>query len=185
MKSWRLLCLTGLAVAVSGTAFAVDMSQLPHQKAGLWAQTMERDGKPVPYGSSQVCLDAASEAKMLAFSQQMSSQMCQSQTLNHNMDGSWTLDSVCKPGGGANGTVTNHTVMTGDFESKLVTTMSTETSGAPMPQMNGKHEMVMTQTYTGPCKPGQRGGDVTMANGMKMNVIDQQAGAMGAPPPHQ
>ncbi len=39
----------------------------------------------------------------------------------------------------------------------------------------------MTMTWMGACKPGMKGGDVVMNNGMKMNVLD---GTMSGGPPH-
>ncbi len=36
--------------------------------------------------------------------------------------------------------------------------------------------MTITSTWTGPCAPGQRGGDLIMANGQKINLTDQNPG---------
>jgi hypothetical protein len=44
--------------------------------------------------------------------------------------------------------------------------------------MNGNHTMTVTAKWTGPCPAGQRGGDMTMPNGMTRNLLnDQPAGA--------
>jgi hypothetical protein len=41
----------------------------------------------------------------------------------------------------------------------------------------------MTATWTGPCKPGMKGGDVIMSNGMKINLLDgTSSGQPGAAP---
>jgi hypothetical protein len=49
--------------------------------------------------------------------------------------------------------------------------------------MNGTHRTVLVQTWLGSCKPGQRGGDVIMEDGSKMNMMDESGSAPpdGAP----
>ena len=101
------------------TALAAPL-ELPHQKVGLWQQSVSRDGTAMAAGSSQVCLDAAVEDKMSVFGQQMANKMCQSQKVAHNLDGSWSSDSVCMLGTGLK--MSGHTVVTGNFNSKIVMT---------------------------------------------------------------
>jgi hypothetical protein len=38
--------------------------------------------------------------------------------------------------------------------------------------------MNMTMTWLGPCKPGMKGGDVIMSNGMKINALDGTASGL-------
>ena len=75
---------------------------------------------------------------------------------------------------------TSRATTVGDFNSKITTTVDATTTGAPSPAMNGPHRTVIVQTWLGSCKPGQRGGDVIMGNGMKMNMLDS---ANSGPPP--
>jgi hypothetical protein len=39
---------------------------------------------------------------------------------------------------------------------------------------NGESHVAIAAKWLGPCETGQRPGDVIMANGMKMNVLDLQ-----------
>jgi hypothetical protein len=168
----RGLIIAGSVLIVWGTALAAPL-ELPHQKVGLWQQSAARDGTPMPQGSSQICLDKEVEDKMSVFGQQMANKMCQHQKVAHNLDGSWSSDSVCTFGPGLK--LSGHTVVTGNFNSKIVMTTTSTAIGAPVAAMNGKHETVITSTWLGPCKPDQRGGDMIMANGMKINMMDTLA----------
>jgi hypothetical protein len=169
----RIAVVAGLAgIAAFAAGVAVSSAQdLPHQKPGLWQQDMTMMGTHV---SDQACIDAATEAKMSVFSHQMSHKNCKSQNISHNMDGSWTIVSTCAFGPGAE--KTSRADVSGDFNSKINMTVRTPPKTTP--------DMVMTSVWTGPCKPGQRGGDVIMSNGMKMNMLDSMSAAPPGPPPH-
>jgi hypothetical protein len=173
-----IIGVAGSLLMISGAVMAAPPG-LPHQKVGLWQQDMSRDGTAMAAASSQVCLDAAAEDKMSVFGQQMANKMCQGQKVTHNLDGTWSSDSVCSLNGGMK--MLGHTVVTGDFNSKIMMKTVTTTTGAPVAAMNGKHEIDITTTWLGACKPGQRGGDVMMANGMKMNMMDMLAKPAAAP----
>jgi len=110
--------------------------------------------------TSQLCVDAASEAKMSAFSSQ-----CRGRTAipTGNPQPGWFLEQrqTCEFRPGVK--TTTRADVTGDFNSKYTMVMRSPPDAAP--------EMTITSTWIGPCKPGQRGGDVIM-NGKKMNVLD-------------
>jgi hypothetical protein len=141
---------------------------LPHQKLGLWQQVITTSGKSI---SDQVCLDAAAEAKLSGLRSQFSNANCQSRQVNHNRDGTWSIDSTCTPNPGWK--ITSHIVVTGDFNSKFTAVIDSTNTGAPLVgAANGKHRTTLVSTWLGRCKPGQRGGDVIMSNGTKINVLD-------------
>ena len=74
-------------------------------------------------------------------------------------------------------TTTSHAVMTGSFDSAYAVDVNSTRKGGPsVPGMaaNGGSHMTITAKWIGPCATGQRPGDVTMANGQTMNVIDLQ-----------
>jgi hypothetical protein len=148
-----------MAVIPCGTVLAD--TPTPHQKPGLWESSMMMMGKPF---MTQSCVTAESEAKMSVFSSQMRQKNCSSATITHNLDGSWSSTSTCKFGGAER---TTHAQISGDFNSKITMVMSS--GGSSKPEMN------MTMTWVGPCKPGMRGGDVIMSNGMKINALDGTA----------
>jgi hypothetical protein len=157
MRISNFVVVTGVAIIAAGVASAD--TQIPHQRPGLWETSMSMMGHPM---TTQSCVTEDSEAKMSVFSSQSRKKNCSSSSITHNMDGSWTSTSTCKFGPGA--ARTTHSHVTGDFNSKITVVVNTE--GATTP------EMTMTMAWMGECKPGMKGGDVVMSNGMKMNVID-------------
>ena len=163
--------LLGMAMFAAFLA-AADTLDLPHQKVGLWQQTMSQDGRPLAGTSLEECLDAAVENKISVFGQQTRVKLCPSQKISHNADGSWSIDATCKIRGGMK--TKAHTIVSGDFNSKIMLTSYNEINGAPLASMNGKHTVVITSTWIGPCQAGQRGGDVIMSNGMKLNLLDME-----------
>ena len=158
------------ATFVAAASASAGPITLPHQKPGLWQQTMSRDGKPMGAASLQICLDDAVQSKFTLFSQQMAGKMCHAQSITHNLDGSWSTESDCKVGNGME--AKGHTSVTGDFNRKVVLTTVSETTGAPVAAVNGKHQIVVTSTWLGACKAGQKPGDMMMQNGMKLNILD-------------
>lgn len=158
--------LVGAATLVAGLAIAG--SPVPHQKDGLWESSATMMGRTF---ATQSCVTEESQAKMSAFSSQMRQRNCSASSITHNLDGSWSSTSTCKFGPGM--VRTTHAHITGDLNGKYVVTIFADGSNRP--------ETSMTMTWLGPCKPGMRGGDVIMANGMKMNVLD---GTMSGMPPH-
>jgi hypothetical protein len=167
MRISKLALLAAIAVIASGAA-AADMP-IPHRKAGLWEGVSSMPGMSGQSFSTKYCIDAASEAKMSAFSANLRNKKCSSVSIVHNMDGSWTSTSSCEfmPGK----VMTSKAVITGDFNSKYTVTIYT--NGATKPQLT------MTVSYLGPCGPGMKGGDVIMPGGMKMNLMDNSTS--GAP----
>ena len=158
-------------VAVCGSLLAAGAAMadtpLPHQKVGLWQQIYSTNGNNI---SDQVCLDAASEAKLSSFSSQLPNNICQSRHVTRNRDGSWSIVSTCTPKPGWKST--SHVDVTGDFNSKFTAVISSTTTGAPLGVSHGTHTTTLVSTWLGPCKPGQKGGDVIMSNGMKVNILD-------------
>jgi hypothetical protein len=158
--------LVGVATVIAGIASAG--TPVPHQKDGLWESSMTMVGRPY---TTQSCVSEESQAKMSVFGSQMRRKNCSANTITHNMDGSWSSTSTCKFGSGA--ARTTHAHITGDFNTKFTMVMFADGSNTP--------ETTMTMTWMGPCKPGMKGGDVIMANGMKMNALD---GTMSGAPSH-
>jgi hypothetical protein len=139
------LVAAGTIFLLCGTALCGTTS-IPFRKAGLWQQTVARDGVQLPI-SSQICVDQASEEERL----QTVYGTCLSIKIGHNPDGS--RDYACVHHNGV-GPIER---VTGDDKRKV---------------MDSQESVVMTATWLGPCKAGQRGGDVILANGAKENVLD-------------
>jgi Protein of unknown function (DUF3617) len=154
--------------------------QMPHRKPGLWRQVMTMDGASPSGPGMQLCIDEASEAKMSAFAQRMpGAGHCPPTQFTRNLDGTVTFSESCDTG--ANGKASTTGVIRGDFNSGYTETMDTQYSGSTVAQLNGAHKMIITATWLGPCAPGQKGGDLVLANGMKRNILDDEAKPTGAP----
>ncbi|HEY3887922.1 MAG TPA: DUF3617 family protein [Caulobacteraceae bacterium] len=169
------------AAAGAGPAAAGPLSvdQFPHRKPGLWTQTMAMDGAPTGAGAIQLCVDAASEARMNMAAQNIAGAKCATPRFNRALDGAITFTNSCDMGAG--GKIQTTGTIKGDFNSGYVATMASTTTGAPMAAMNGAHTMVVTASWTGPCAPGQTGGDMILPDGMKVNGMAALSAAPPAP----
>jgi hypothetical protein len=161
-------------------AFAVD---LPTRKAGLWEMTMDFHNSRLPHQTMKQCTDAASDRLMNMNFAGSNEQACSKKEIVRNGAG-YVVDSVCSFGGI---TTTSHAVVTGSFDSAYaVEVASTRRGGPHMPGLpaNGETHMTINAKWLGPCAAGDRPGDVTMSNGIKMNVIELQK-ARGPASPQQ
>ncbi|WP_310538771.1 DUF3617 family protein [Phenylobacterium sp.] len=151
----------GEAPAASATASAVSP---PKRKPGLWAQTISTNGMTQ---TMKLCLDEATEAKMTVWGQQAGKDICAKNTVTP-APGGWTFVSECDMGQA--GKVATTGKATGDFNSKYVIKATSVTTGSTMAQANGTHEMEMTGTWEGACPANMKPGDMTLPNGMTMNI---------------
>jgi len=142
----------------------------PKRKAGLWAQTMVAQGMTQ---TTKFCTDAAVEAKMSVWGQQMGQDMC-AKNLITPAAGGWSFESECDMGQG--GKVATKGSATGDFNSRYVIKATSVTTGSAMPQANGTHEMQMTAAWEGPCPAGMKPGDMQLPGGMTVNIANLPGG---------
>ena len=180
----RQLALLGSAVCLvlsAGGAAAVD---LPIRKAGLWEMKMIFEGRSLPPQTMQHCVDATTDKLMNSQFGGMSKEACSKQDMQKSGN-TITMDSVCKFGPA---TSTSHAVITGSFDQAYTIKMTSTREGGP--QMPGvapgqQTNMTIEAKWVGPCKPDQKPGDVVMANGRKMNVLEMPSipGARPQQPP--
>ena len=78
---------------------------------------------------------------------------------------STTIDSTCTVGGK---TLTSHAVITGSFDSAYTMTVTSQSEGLPAVSRT----VTMAAKWIGPCAADQKPGDMIMANGMKINILD-------------
>ena len=94
-------------------------------------------------------------------------QECQQQSIRRE-GGAFVVDAVCRSGGT---TIRTHGRFSGDFATRY----SGELRSTFEPPMQGLKEMAqkIDARWVGPCKPGQKPGDVTMdgMGGMNMNEM--------------
>ncbi|MGN6572509.1 MAG: DUF3617 domain-containing protein [Pseudolabrys sp.] len=159
-----------VVLAIAAPAQALD---LPTRKAGLWEMTMDFHNARLPQRTMKQCTDAASDRLMNMNFAGANEQACSKKDIVRNGEG-YVIDSVCTFGGA---TTTSHAVVTGSFDSAYaVDVTSTRQGGPPGMAASGGTHMSIAAKWIGPCTAGQRPGDVTMANGMMMNVLDLQKG---------
>lgn len=154
---------TGDAPAVSASAPAGNVSP-PRRKPGLWSQTVSTGGMTQ---TMKLCLDEATEARMTVWGQQASKDICAKNQVTP-APGGWTFVSECDMGEA--GKVVTTGQATGDFNAKYVIKATSVTTGSSMAQSNGTHEMEMTGTWEGACPANMKPGDMTLPNGMTMNL---------------
>lgn len=164
-----------LAGAMSATAL-----DLPTRKAGLWELKMTFDSRNLPPQLMKQCTDAASDKLMNMNFGNSNEENCSKQDVTKTATG-MVMDSVCTFAGA---TTSSHAVVTGSFDSAYtVQVTSKREGGPPLPGTSPGAETHMTiaAKWLGPCAKGQRPGDVIMANGMSMNVLDLQKTRPAAP----
>ena len=154
-------------------AAAASAAEFPPRKAGLWDLSMKTpDGRTV---SMQQCVDAKTDAALQSMSGGMAQRACSKRDIQRSGD-TITIDSVCTIAGQ---TRTAHAVITGNFDSSYTMVLTSRAAGT------AARSTTMTAKWSGPCAAGQKPGDVIMANGFKMNILDLQNGLprrLAAPP---
>lgn len=168
MRRHLLIAASGLLAVAP--AFALD---LPARKAGLWELRMEFDNRNLPAQVMKQCVDAATDKLMNMNFGGSNEQACSKQDVNRT-GATITIDSVCTFGPT---TTTSHAVMTGSFDSAYtVDVTSTREGGPAMPGVapGAPTRMTIAAKWLGACAAGQKPGDVIMANGMTMNVLELQ-----------
>lgn len=157
------LLLLGLtAASLAGGALAADT---PKRKSGLWEINTQMDGMP-SMGAMQQCIDQKTDDLM---QQRAKKEKPDCSVMDVKPQGSKvTMHSVCKFEGT---TATTDAVFIGAFDSAYKGDMKTRYN----PPMHGVSEskMTMEAKWLGPCKPGQKPGDVIMPSmkGMNMNEM--------------
>ena len=138
----------------------------PKRKPGLWTQTMTlKEGFT---RSFRFCVDTTSDEKM-GLDSQGDDKRCQRKSMTRGADGSWTVVSACDLGPAGKTDSTIH--VAGDFGERYVMDITSTTSGAAQPAMNGEHRMSMTAEWSGACPDGWSGGDVEMPGGRRINLL--------------
>ena len=155
-------------------------NQPPARKAGLWEQTMTRDGAaPVVMGKMRLCVDATSEAKISLFGGRMGKGRCGRRSVSRGLNGNYNFTSTCDMGEA--GVTTSKGTLSGDLSSRYRVHAESDIAGSSIPSLNGHHVTDIEATWLGACPAGMVPGDIVMGNGMKINVdkIGAAAAAVG------
>lgn len=146
------------AALISVTAQA---NELPKRKSGLWEIRMQMSGMPAQaQAPMQMCIDQTTDNLIQERSREQSN--CTVMEISRKASNQISIHAVCKTGGV---TSTTDAVITGNFESSYRNDMTIryDPPQSGMKQMTGMQEA----RWLGPCKAGQKPGDVTIA-GMPM-----------------
>ena len=151
------------SVGLSPLAASADELNLPDRKPGLWELSTQPAGLPKAI-TTKMCLDQATDKAMMKLG--MSISQCDQLTMSH--DGNdLVIDSVCTVGGAK---MKTHAVISGDFQSAYaMKSVSDRISGAS--NLPAHSEVTQQATWISDCPSDMKPGDMTLPNGMKMNVL--------------
>ncbi len=163
-----------LTAALLTVAAGAQSADLPKRKSGLWEVTMTSSARAASGKGAtamSLCVDQNTDADWLQQTQQSASQKCSRQDVKVERN-RVQFDSVCSFG---KTTATTHGVASGDFNKEY----KVETNSTYDPPLAGRKESsnTLVARWIGPCKAGQKPGDVIMPNGMTMNMNDMRRGA--------
>ena len=149
----------------------------PARKAGLWEQTLTRDGKAGRLGVLTLCFDAATDRKLSVFGRHFGSGDCQ-RSVTSDPDGVYHFASTCSLGAGM--VVKSSGTASGVFGANYKVHSEVSVVGAPFELANGMHVIDISGRYKGPCPAGMRPGDASLGSGLKVNIdrLPQIAQAM-------
>lgn len=157
-----LLMMTGALPAAA--------AELPSRKAGLWEVKTSFENRGVAQ-TFQQCIDAATDQMLQSSAGPFSADACAKREVQKSGD-TTTIDSTCTLGGK---TATSRAVVTGSFDSAYTMTVTSQSEGTA-----ASRTITMAAKWIGPCAADQKPGDMIMANGMKINILDAQK--RGPPP---
>jgi Protein of unknown function (DUF3617) len=141
---------------------AASAAELPSRRAGLWSMSMKTpDGRTV---SMQQCVDAKTDAALQSMGGGLAQRACSKRAIQRSGD-TITIDSVCAIAGR---TQTGHTVITGNFNAGYTMVLTIQAERMPT------RTTTMAAKWMGPCAAGQKPGDVIMANGRTINILQMQ-----------
>jgi len=154
-------------ILVLASVAAQAASDLPERKAGLWEHRMQMSQTGSFTHAVHVCTDGSMDDMAI----QRSASRCAKMDIHRDGE-RIAIESVCQAGGS---TATTRGSFSGDFSKHIVGQMVTTFS----PPLNGMKQNVMRidAQWLGPCKPGQRPGDVIMQGlpgGINLNQLMKQ-----------
>jgi len=157
--------LAGLALSLATDALA---QSAPKRKPGLWQQSISHSTPGVPPTSMSMCTDEKTDD--LLAQRAGGTERCTQQSMKQQ-GASYVVEAVCKDG---NTTIRTRGVFSGDFSTRY----TGELRSTFDPPMQGMREMTqkMEARWVGPCKPGQKPGDVVV-EGMGTMNMNQMMGA--------
>jgi hypothetical protein len=166
-----------MAVLVLAAVLPVLAAELPSRKAGLWEVRTSFENRNGAGLTVRQCIDASTDQMMLSSAGPLAQAACSRRDVEKS-GGTVTIDSTCTLAGK---TATSHAVIAGSFDNAYTMTVTSQSDALP----GGKMAMTVDAKWLSPCAAGQKPGDLIMANGVKMNILDMQkrAPSQGVPLP--
>ena len=136
--------------------------ELPERTPGLWQLNLSEEGSEDQARTMRLCTDAATEKQLGITGEDLSGDKCRRTTVSKLEDGAWGFLAECQMGTG--GTTELSGKITGDYSRDYVLTLRSQTSGAAVEHMNRVVNMTIKARRLGPCRSGQKPGDVILAD---------------------
>lgn len=162
MQNYLYAALIGLFIT---SAWAETPKDMPKRKSGLWQLSMKMDAGPAPMRMQQ-CVDEKSDDLMQQQGEKQTQANCSKNAYNKTGN-RINIESVCKLG---ETTATTQAVFTGDFSSAYRGEINSSYS-PPLHGMKASKQTIEAK-WLGPCKAGQKPGDVMMPGMGTMNPAE-------------
>lgn len=162
-KAASRACLPLVFALVASIAASAAADELPRRRAGLWEINLHMQG--IPYlGPMQQCIDQNTDNLMLQHARQTDCRALEVKRTGNTV----RIHSVCQMHGS---TATTDGVFEGSFASSYKGSMTTRFN----PPWNGMSVSTITHEarWIGPCKPGQKLGELIMPSigGLNLNEL--------------
>ena len=163
----KLLAATLTSAVLFISVADASAQDIPKRKPGLWQQNMTTIGAPVPPTSVTMCTDERMD-KMMA--DRSEAERCSQQSVRRDGN-AIVVEAVCTQ---QKTTVRTRGRFTGDFNSHYSGEMHS-TFDPPMQGIKETRQKIEAK-WLGPCKPGQKPGDVQVQGMGGMNVHEMMKG---------
>ena len=137
----------------------------PSRRAGLWEQKVFRDGGS-KHGVVRVCLGAGSQDRPWLFAQDIGDRRCH-RSMARDPDGAYRFASICRFGQSA--VLTSAGIARGDFSTSYEVRSVLTVTGAPLAELDGRHDLRVEGRYQGACPPGVTPGEASLGRGITVN----------------
>jgi hypothetical protein len=141
------------AVCLPGLSIAAD--DIPHRKPGLWRMENIMQGEPSPAGAIEMCIDEKTD-DIMRQNVGENGPKCEKPSFARDGD-KYRISSTCKLDKSVTKT---EGVFTGSFDSAYRGELHI-TYTPPIHNLAAA-DMVLEAKWLGPCKPGQKPGDIVM-----------------------
>ena len=105
-------------------------AQLPKRRAGLWQETVMRDGKPISMGRTRICADPRKDSKTSVFGRKLGHEICPNHAIVRDPDGAYSFTSTCDMGPA--GKITARGRASGDFSATSTSTRKATSAAPPL-----------------------------------------------------